>query len=793
MCFRNSMTRVPALLLALLAGPLSAQTTGAISGRVTDSGTGKGIALVHVLVDNGTSFATTDTSGSYRARGVQAGWHRLTARFIGYRGQIRDSVLVRAGLTTVVDLTLEPAPAVLEPIVITAVDSALDPLAVGTTQHISAADLRDLPVSSLDEALALSAGAVGESYRGGRLGEQSFILDGLGLKNQLDASTGPLGVRLPPDILQEASLVTNGFSARYGQALSGLINVVTKDGGDEWRGRAGYETDRPFGHGWDHGLDRMLAQVDGPLGGGIGFLAAIDATGRLDADPVSAPPSGLARDPRNSSPWLLPHNSGEQYDGAAKLTIPLGARHTLRLFGLRSIEQRLLYDPRFKYDEQFAPGQRVTGTLLSGHLQNTFSVGGNGVIADLRVGYFSRDFFRGALTAQPDQKFGAFSGQTFHFVGEDIARRQDTAAAIRVIPGLTAPQLSSGTPWGVPAFFLGGASLGDLGWNHFRELRTQLDVTWGLGQHVDLYFGGQMASQRVQTFQRVLGFLSAGDTVPLPAAADFRPRLWSAYMETQARASDLAFTLGVRVEHFSGGSDLTTAQVGDGRFGSRTNVNPRFAVSTVLRGATLVASFGKFSQPPDFQYLVDAAFDDTTRTGRFRRGNPNLGFEQATQYEFSLRLRPRPAVSLRLGVYAKRLDGLVSSVPLGVNPDSTVFALTDYGTVKGFEAVLEREMRGGWGVRVLYTLQKASATSTNAFQLRQFKIDPVTGDTIVPARIEFPLDYDRRPFAHGHPAGPGERGCRAPDPGGPASGRLRGGVDCPLQLGLAVQPDRRDG
>src|SRR5437762_12389567 len=40
-------------------------------------------------------------------------------------------------------------------------------------------------------AVALSAGAVGESYRGGRLGEQAFVLDGLGVKNQVDASTGP--------------------------------------------------------------------------------------------------------------------------------------------------------------------------------------------------------------------------------------------------------------------------------------------------------------------------------------------------------------------------------------------------------------------------------------------------------------------------------------------------------------------------------------------------------------------------------------------------------------------------
>ena len=61
---------------------------------------------------------------------------------------------------------------------------------------------------------------------------------GLGVKNQLDAASGGLGLRIPPDMLGEASLVTNGFSARYGQALSGLVNVVTLDPGERWVGRS---------------------------------------------------------------------------------------------------------------------------------------------------------------------------------------------------------------------------------------------------------------------------------------------------------------------------------------------------------------------------------------------------------------------------------------------------------------------------------------------------------------------------------------------------------------------------
>jgi outer membrane receptor protein involved in Fe transport len=142
--------------------------------------------------------------------------------------------------------------------------------------------------------------------------------------------------------------------------------------------------------------------------------------------------------------------------------------------------------------------------------------------------------------------------------------------------------------------------------------------------------------------------------------------------------------------------------------------------------------------------MVDAAFDDTLRTGRFRRGNPNLGFEVATQYEFSLRTRPSPTTTLRINVFNKLLDGLVASVPLGVDPDSSIFGNLDYGNVKGAEIIAERPLKDGWGVRAAYTLQRAQATATNAFQLlRRIRVDP-SGDTINPARVTFPLDYDRR-------------------------------------------------
>ena len=88
---------------------------------------------------------------------------------------------------------------------------------------------------------------------------------------------------------------------------------------------------------------------------------------------------------------------------------------------------------------------------------------------------------------------------------------------------------------------------------------------------------------------------------------------------------------------------------------------------------------------------------------------------------------------------------VVASVPLGLDPDSTIFGNADAGSVKGAEVVLERDLRGGFGARLAYTLQSATATATDAFLLnRLISIDPVTGDTLRPVQAEFPLDFDRR-------------------------------------------------
>ncbi|HTK56268.1 MAG TPA: carboxypeptidase regulatory-like domain-containing protein, partial [Gemmatimonadales bacterium] len=418
-----------ALAAAIATAPqrLGAQVNGAISGRVTDGATGAPLAGVQVRIVGTGQGAATDTGGRFRLREVRPGRWTVTVLRIGYRQSRRDSVVVTGGEVARLEFAMVPVAVEVESLSTGRQgDLILDPLAPAATQRITAKDFRNLPITTLDDALALSGGTVDQSVRGGRPGEQAFVLDGVGVKNQLDASTNGPGTQIPPDMLQEASLVSNAFSARYGSAISGLVNVTTRDGTDTWTGRVAYENDRPLPSGWDYGLDRLVLSGSGPLGRGIKMVGVLDLAGRLDAEPVSAPQPRDPRDLRHDSP-LLPFNSGENYSGALKFTIPV-AGHDVRLFLLHSVEQRQLFDAAFKYDGRWSPARHVTGDLATLQTQHTFRPNSvNPLNLDARFGWFDREFLRGESADPIDHVFGGFTGKPLHIVGEEIARRQDTA------------------------------------------------------------------------------------------------------------------------------------------------------------------------------------------------------------------------------------------------------------------------------------------------------------------------------------------------------------------------------
>jgi hypothetical protein len=412
------------------------------------------------------------------------------------------------------------------------------------------------------------------------------------VKNQLDASTNQIGLRIPTDILTEATLVTNGFSAKYGQAISGMVNVVTTDGGPKWTGRVAYETDRAFTGTADLGLDRFIVSGSGGVVAGIQAVFGIDLNARVEFDPTSAPAPTDPQDPRYAIPEPLPHNAGQQLSYAGKLIIPAGTGNTVRLFGLYGTQQQTLYDQLYKYDLEYAPALSFNGTLLSASFQHSSSPTARLPSSSMRGPATSIAASCGDSSLTPWTISSAPSRPRRSTSWARTSRARATpsrpSSRSRHVPA----RLFDPLPWGVPAFFQTQGSLGSLDWNSFRELRGQLDVTIGLGTRGDLFVGGEYVSQRVQTFQRVLGYLPVGDSVPPATASDFSPNSAALYVEGQYRVNELGFTAGLRYDQFNTQQEFEGVPAT-----SQRSLNPRFAASTVLKSFTIVSSFGYFSQP----------------------------------------------------------------------------------------------------------------------------------------------------------------------------------------------------
>ena len=78
----------------------------------------------------------------------------------------------------------------------------------------------------------LQAGVVDGHFRGGRSGEVQYQVDGVSVNNAYDNTSS---LRLDRSLLQEVQVISGTFDAEYGQAMSGVVNAVLKDGGAKLR------------------------------------------------------------------------------------------------------------------------------------------------------------------------------------------------------------------------------------------------------------------------------------------------------------------------------------------------------------------------------------------------------------------------------------------------------------------------------------------------------------------------------------------------------------------------------
>jgi hypothetical protein len=240
--------RRPAAVLSLaiiaITSSASAQglQTGVITGIVTSSDDAPLPGVVIVAASPallGERTTVTDSNGVYSVSGLPPGPYRLTFELQNFQSAERSDIAVNVGGTVEVNAVL-PLSSVTETITVTAeappgVSTAVTSLSI-TKREVDALPIGRRPVDIAELAPGLTANTffAGQLAISGAFGfDNVFMIDGVDVNDTITGTANNLFIE---DAVQETTVLTNGIPAEYGRFSGGVINLVTRSGGNVFSG-----------------------------------------------------------------------------------------------------------------------------------------------------------------------------------------------------------------------------------------------------------------------------------------------------------------------------------------------------------------------------------------------------------------------------------------------------------------------------------------------------------------------------------------------------------------------------
>ncbi len=306
-------------MLATLCLPvLVFAQTGKLTGKVLDKATLEALPGATVVLEGTTRGASTNPQGEYVILNVPPGVYTLRASFVGYGPITVQDVKVTSGFTTIINFELAEGIELEEFVVLG--ERLIRQDEVSTTTVIRGEEIQALPIDNFQDAMTIAGGVVesaggqdqGIHVRGGRTSEVAYLVDGVLTQDPLSGSLG--GFDVARQSIDELQVLTGGFSARYGKAMSGIVLINTPRGTSDYHGALRLQTDglsfegigkggpaydysRPFSNDW--GTRSGELSFSGPLGTDrLTFFVNVD---RLDTDTYLSEFDGPSRPA--SLPW----------------------------------------------------------------------------------------------------------------------------------------------------------------------------------------------------------------------------------------------------------------------------------------------------------------------------------------------------------------------------------------------------------------------------------------------------------------------------------------------------------
>ncbi|HKJ81491.1 MAG TPA: carboxypeptidase-like regulatory domain-containing protein, partial [Ignavibacteriaceae bacterium] len=213
------------LIFSVLPIKLFAGTTGKIAGKVIDAKTKEPLIGANIIIVGSSQGAATDVNGNYFIINLSPGVYQVKASEIGYAPVLVKDVRVSADQTTRLDFEMSEQAVEIKSVVVTASKPLVQKDLTSTQSSISGSSISMLPVEDVQSVVNLQAGVVDGHFRGGRLGEVKYLIDGVSVN---DVYSGQATMEAATNSIQELQVITGTFNAEYGQAMSGVVNQITK-------------------------------------------------------------------------------------------------------------------------------------------------------------------------------------------------------------------------------------------------------------------------------------------------------------------------------------------------------------------------------------------------------------------------------------------------------------------------------------------------------------------------------------------------------------------------------------
>jgi outer membrane receptor protein involved in Fe transport len=724
-----------AILLLLLAAPalVTGGTTGRIAGRILDAD-GKPVVAATVVVVGTRLGAYTDAEGQFSILNVAPGAYDLKITRLGFDPLTVRNVTVSSDNTTRQDVTMGETTLRAAEVVITAERPPVELAMTSSQATLTSEDIEALPVQELNDVVNLQAGVVDGHFRGGRSGEVQYQVDGVSVNNAFDNKSI---VTVDRSLLQEVQVISGTFDAEYGQAMSGVVNAVLKQGTEEfaWSGEAstgGFvfpgrgdarradETIHPTG------ILNLQASVSGPtpLPDTV-FLASarrslfndyVYATRRFQPtdDNVFATmdfnPTG-----DNAS---IPLGYNNEWSGVVKLTNTSLEGTKLNYQALVGFNESRRTSWAFRFNPDGLSKQRRFSITHGLDLTHTF---GEATYLDLSVRENFVEYEDFAFSNVYDQRYDAAGA------AEGTANYENGA----VVEGYDFTRFYQKTvDWVIKSSLVSQVT-------QEHQLKTGFEVSapevrYGTPGHL-VFTTDSVDGVVVEHLTRYV------DRPPtfLPVQT-YHPVMGAVFLQDQAEYPDITVRAGLRLEYFDARSTIPSdlANPANAIEGAplshpqdttaKVAVSPRIGVAYPIDDyAAIHFAYGHFRQFPaigtmfnnaNYDVVANLQAGDEERIGVL--GNPDVRPETTVQYEIGYKHAISQDFGFEVTTFYKDIRDL-----LGVEFVDTYMGVpyarltnVDFGSVFGVTVGIDHRRLGPASVSLDYTWQRAMGNSSDPYE-----------------------------------------------------------------------------